>query len=171
MPLVMTATYAFSVRARLNAYSGTAANNADIFGLIKSLIAMGYGVSLNASVIFLGPEYFLRTTWLSMGITVIIASNYYSKITLNSPSSIWRNRWTLGNPVVWWKTHRLMGRIGVACGLLLVLTSFTNSLKVFITVGVVVGLAHRVFPPLYSRSAYKRLHSKTQHGESRAKSR
>ena len=96
----------------------------------------------------------LRWWTVGYGVLLALSCNYYGKLIPNQSFGI-RNDSTRGDYEVWWKAHRLMGRLGVAagfaiCGLSLV---GSDSLRLALLGTVVVSL--HIVSNWYSRIAFR----------------
>ncbi len=89
-----------------------------IVGFFAYMYAITSYVALNNDKSYLVG----RLVMLGMGIMFIILGNYMGKIRHNYFVGI-KTPWTLADPEVWQKTHRLAGWIFVAAGLLILLMS------------------------------------------------
>ena len=92
----------------------------------------------------------------------MIFGNVLGKVTRNFFVGI-RTPWTLANEEVWYRTHRLAGKLFVVAGLLVVTTSLAG-LGTW-TIFVSVGLATLV-PVVYSYVIYRKLEGLPAHGTS-----
>ena len=69
-----------------------------------------------------------------------------------------RTRWTLTDPDVWNRTHRLSGRLMFASGLLILLSSLLMGAIVIILLVFLCSVLCLVVPAVMSRVWYRRLH-------------
>lgn len=106
------------------------------------LRAAGSGGELPQTPIFFG-----------MGILFVVMGNLLGKVTRNFFVGI-RTPWTLANEEVWYRTHRLAGKLFVAAGLIVAATSFLG-LRIW-PIAISVGLAGLI-PVVYSYVIYRRL--------------
>lgn len=89
-----------------------------------------------------------------LGITMTIIGNYLPKVSQNRTLGI-KISWTINNEENWNKTHRLAGKIWVACGLVMLLSIFLPLVAMLWVTGCVL-VAMVVIPMVYSYSIYKR---------------
>jgi len=89
----------------------------------------------------------------ALGILFVVIGNLLGKVTRNFFVGI-RTPWTLASEEVWYRTHRLAGKLFVAAGLLVAATSFLR-LSVW-PIMISIGLASLV-PVIYSYVIYRRL--------------
>lgn len=109
-----------------------------------STIAQTAGVSFNMSTIVM----------LALSVLFIFIGNYLGKVRRNFWMGI-RTPWSLSNPVVWERTHRLGGWLFVAVGLIGIPCSFISALRLW---GILVPIiAVTIFLYLYSYICYQRL--------------
>ena len=85
-----------------------------------------------------------------IGVLFAVLGNYFQAIRPNYFIGI-RTPWTLENEEVWKKTHRLGGRLWIACGLLIAVISFIirNNLALAITLGAILSVMV-IVPVVYS---------------------
>ena len=101
-------------------------------------------------------------TWDRMGIALLgllylFLGSEEGKVKPNTDTGI-RNRWTLTDPDVWNRTHRLSGKLLFASGLLVLLSSFLLAeLATFFLLAACSAVCLAV-PAVMSRVWYKRLH-------------
>ena len=88
-----------------------------------------------------------------LGITMTIIGNYLPKVSQNRTLGI-KISWTINNEENWNKTHRLAGKIWVACGLVMLLSIFLPLVAMLWVTGCVL-VAMVVIPMVYSYSIYK----------------
>ena len=101
---------------------------------------------------------------LLFGVLFIVIGNYMPKVSQNRTLGI-KISWTLSNEENWNKTHRLAGRVWVAGGVVMLVTSVLP-LKWSVGVLLVMTIMMIIVPIIYSYSIY-RTHKK--HGISYAK--
>lgn len=89
-----------------------------------------------------------------LGLMFIFMGNYLPKIKQNQTLGI-KVWWALNNEENWNKTHRFAGRIWVACGFIVLLSSFLP-FKLFFYVLIPVIIAVVIAPAIYSYSIYKK---------------
>ncbi len=91
----------------------------------------------------------------AMGVLFVILGNYFPKITQNRVMGI-RVKWTLESEENWNATHRFGGKVWVAGGILMIITSLVSP----IVLPLLVLLVMAVVPILYSWR-YARTHGET----------
>ena len=94
----------------------------------------------------------IRFLPLLIGIILIVMGNYLPKCRQNYTAGI-RLPWTLSSEENWNKTHRLGGKVMVACGFLLALCTFLTIHPVII---VSVIFASVLIPCIYSYILFKK---------------
>ena len=109
------------------------------------LHCMTYAVALGAEV------QMERIMPVFMGLLFTIIGNYLPKCKQNYTIGI-KIPWTLNSEENWNKTHRLAGRLWVACGLVIMLTGFFGGFWFFIGIVLVMVLV----PVLYSYLIYRK---------------
>ncbi|MEI2395082.1 SdpI family protein [Paenibacillus phytohabitans] len=100
-------------------------------------------------------EQFAAGKWatVSLGLLFIVIGNFMPQIRDNYFTGV-RTPWTLANPVVWRKTHRLSGIMWVIGGLLIALGAFMPkalSVSMIITALVIAIIVPYVYSWLISR--------------------
>ena len=88
---------------------------------------------------------------LVVGIMFTVIGNYLPKMSQSYTVGI-KLPWTLNDEENWNKTHRLAGKLWVACGLLLIVGSFTNMTMGLMIVMLVVAV---IVPTVYSYMQFK----------------
>ena len=86
-----------------------------------------------------------------IGIILTIIGNYLPKCKQNYTIGI-KIPWTLNSEENWNRTHRFAGRLWVACGLIIMLTSFFGGFWIFFAIVLLMVLA----PLLYSYLLYRK---------------
>ena len=90
----------------------------------------------------------------AVGLMFVVIGNLMPKFKQNFYAGI-RTSWTLADEEVWFKTHRLGGKVWFIGGLLMILTVFMpNALKSIIFFGTVLALV--LIPIIYSYVIYKK---------------
>jgi uncharacterized membrane protein len=124
--------------ALLFGYVTRKASSPEVQGALMALGA-GFGCFITALVLDTAarPDQHLdvRLIWGGLGLMFIVMGNYLPKVRRNPFIGI-RTRWTLGNEEVWYRTHRVSGRLMVACGLVVAAAS---QLPPLVAVAVVLG--------------------------------
>lgn len=115
-------------------------------GIYAFVMAASLGSTINFS------SYIL----IGVGMLILIVGNYMNSIKPNYFIGI-RTPWTLENPEVWKRTHRLSSKIWIAGGLLLMLSPLVSEMirfeyLIYIIVGVLAGI-----PLVYSYVIYKKI--------------
>lgn len=113
---------------------------------------------LAAGGVALGLDRIIHT---AVGLLLIVLGNFMSKFTRNFFIGI-RTPWTLASEEVWFRTHRLGGRLFVVAGLILVLTGLLGGggVPVFVAAGIAAGI-----PYVYSYIVYRRLGGRHGHDQ------
>ena len=88
---------------------------------------------------------------LVVGIMFTVIGNYLPKMSQSYTVGI-KLPWTLNDEENWNKTHRLAGKLWVACGLLLIIGSFTNMAMGIMIAMLVVAV---IVPTVYSYMQFK----------------
>ena len=91
---------------------------------------------------------------VALGILFAALGNYMPKTTRNFTMGV-KLRWTMGNDENWNKTHRLVGRIWVAGGILVTAVSVLSA-KVGLALLLVVLLISVAIPTAYSYALYRK---------------
>lgn len=89
-----------------------------------------------------------RISSLFMGIIFIITGNYMPKFRRNGTIGI-RTPWTIGNDEVWYKTHRIGGKLTVLCGVVLIVISLLIKNLTFIPI-LAIAFLLLVITTIYS---------------------
>jgi uncharacterized membrane protein len=138
---------------RLSGRSGVAANAQVRATLLVAILLFMLVVQLCVTSIALGIAIditFVLT--LAVALLFIVIGNFLGKTRRNFWMGI-RTPWTLSSEVVWERTHRLGGWLLVACGLLVVPTSFVPALRLW---GIIVPIiAVSIFLYIYSYICYQ----------------
>jgi uncharacterized membrane protein len=100
-----------------------------------------------------GGELSQTAIFCSLGVLFVVIGNLLGKVTRNFFVGI-RTPWTLASEEVWYRTHRLAGKLFVAAGLFVVATSFLG-LRVW-PIMISIGVAALV-PVVYSYVIYRKL--------------
>jgi uncharacterized membrane protein len=98
--------------------------------------------------------------YIPIGVLFIALGNYFKVIQPNYFIGI-KTPWTLENKEVWKLTHVLAGKLWIAGGLLIVLTSLTIANSIFIYVFISVIAIISLIPMGYSYYKFKELSAKT----------
>ncbi len=88
---------------------------------------------------------------LVMGIMFTVIGNYLPKMSQSYTVGI-KLPWTLNDEENWNKTHRLAGKLWVACGLLLIIGSFTSMAMSIMVVMLVIAI---IIPTVYSYMQFR----------------
>ncbi len=86
-----------------------------------------------------------------LGLMFILIGNYMPKCQQNYTMGI-KIPWTLNSTENWNRTHRFAGRLWLAAGIIVVMTSFLGKIYVFLA----VLIAATVIPVIYSYILYKK---------------
>ncbi len=95
-----------------------------------------------------------------IGALFVVLGNYMSKMRRNFFIGI-RTPWTLADEDVWYRTHRLGGRVFVAAGVALMIVPFAGAAQYAAFTAIAIAAAF--IPIVYSYVIYRRLH--LNHGE------
>jgi uncharacterized membrane protein len=100
-----------------------------------------------------GGELSQTPLFFGMGILFIVMGNLLGKVTRNFFVGI-RTPWTLANEEVWYRTHRLGGKLFVAAGVVVAAMALSGVYvwPIFVSIGL-AGL----IPVVYSYVIYRRL--------------
>ena len=88
---------------------------------------------------------------LSMGLLFIVLGNLLPKCHQNYTVGI-KIPWTLNDPENWNRTHRFAGKLWIAGGIVIILSSFAGTVLVMLAVLLVLAL----LPVIYSYVLYRR---------------
>ncbi|HEU4887869.1 MAG TPA: SdpI family protein [Thermoanaerobaculia bacterium] len=116
-----------------------------LLGIHLVILLSATGTAINMTVIV--P--------MLVGALFVVLGNYMSKMRRNFFIGI-RTPWTLADEDVWYRTHRLGGRVFVAAGLALMIVPFAGEAQhaAFTT----IAIAAAFIPIVYSYVIYRRLH-------------
>ena len=124
--------------------------------VLTAFIAVIMGVTL-AEILRPGTLSLGRVISALVGLLFLFVGNLMGKVKSNFFMGI-RNPWTLSDPDVWNRTHRLSGKLLFASGLLVLLSSFLLAeLATFFLLAACSAVCLAV-PAAMSRVWYKRLH-------------
>jgi uncharacterized membrane protein len=100
-----------------------------------------------------GGELSQTAIFVAMGILFAVIGNVLGKVTRNFFVGI-RTPWTLASEEVWYRTHRLAGKLFVAAGLFIAAAAFLHMTlwPLFVALGI-AGLV----PVVYSYVIYRKL--------------
>lgn len=99
-----------------------------------------------------------RVVIAAMGLLFVVIGNFLGKITRNFFAGI-RTPWTLANEEVWYRTHRLAGKLFVAAGILIAVSGFVG-LSFPVLVGA-IGAATTI-PIVYSYWVYRKIEGRSR---------
>lgn len=111
-----------------------------VLTVVAGLAAMGTAVNVTKIVM------------LAVGVLFVVMGNFMGKVTRNYFVGI-RTPWTLANEEVWFRTHRLGGKVFVVAGLAIVLSVLLDQ----VVLAVPLLLAASAIPVVYSYAVYRRL--------------
>jgi uncharacterized membrane protein len=94
--------------------------------------------------------------FIPIGVLFIVLGNYFKVIQPNYFIGI-KTPWTLESKEVWKLTHTLAGKLWIAGGLIIVLTSLTIAKSIFIYVFLVTIAIITLIPVIYSYVKFKEL--------------
>ena len=129
----------------------------EIAALILLLILNVVTAALTAHLLLYDDLSWARMLLALLGLLYLFLGSEEGKVKPNTDTGI-RNRWTLTDPDVWNRTHRLSGKLLFASGLLVLLSSFLLAeLATFFLLAACSAVCLAV-PAVMSRVWYKRLH-------------
>lgn len=157
LPLIMAAVWLmFEILSfispkgfKLNEFIGTV-------GVLMSIM-VGFLLLIYAAQIAIALGYSLPMSTVvisAVGLLFVLMGNYFGKLRKNFFIGI-RTPWTLANEEVWYRTHRLAGKLFVAAGVLLLITPWLVSQTTYLVLPVVILAA--LIPVAYSLWLYKKL--------------
>jgi uncharacterized membrane protein len=94
--------------------------------------------------------------FIPIGVLFVALGNYFKVIQPNYFIGI-KTPWTLESKEVWKLTHTLAGKLWIAGGLIIVLTSLTIAESIFIYVFIGILVIITLVPVIYSYSKFKEL--------------
>jgi uncharacterized membrane protein len=125
------------------------------WGILKvTMLALMFFIGvlvLNAATT--GGELSPKAMFFSIGVLFVVIGNLLGKVTRNFFVGI-RTPWTLANEEVWYRTHRLGGKLFVAAGLFVAAMSLLGS-SVWPILGSIAIAG--IVPIVYSYVIYRRL--------------
>lgn len=98
------------------------------------------------------PVNITKVVMASAGVLFLVMGNFMGKVTRNYFVGI-RTPWTLSNDEVWYRTHRLGGKVFVLSGLAVILAVLLDQMALALP----VLLAAAAIPVVYSYLVYRRL--------------
>lgn len=136
---------------------GTLRRRLETAALVLLFVLGGVAAALTANLL-----QHDRLSWARMGISLLgllylFLGNQEGKVKPNGSIGL-RNRWTLTDPDVWNRTHRLSGKLLFVSGLLVLLTSFLLPEAVSYLLLAACSVVCIAVPAAMSRVWYKRLH-------------
>lgn len=122
---------------------GTATENKDAVGMLQLVlnILMVMVITITFNSISDNPIFNNSNIGIfALGLIIIITGNYMPKFRRNGIAGI-RTPWTISNDKVWYKTHRIGGKITVVAGILIIIMSmiFDNITLVPVLIIVILG--------------------------------
>lgn len=129
-----------------------------MFGVMQCFFLYGNLVQERDNLNYLPFDINVVTNVL-LGILLIVMGNYLPKTKLNSTVGV-RTPWSMQNDIVWAKSNRFGGMVGVFSGLLIIVQALLikGMTSTFISVGIIVLFA--IISTIYSYYIYKNLESK-----------
>jgi uncharacterized membrane protein len=125
------------------------------WGILKvTILALVFFIGvlvLNAATT--GGELSPKAMFVSIGVLFVVIGNLLGKVTRNFFVGI-RTPWTLANEEVWYRTHRLGGKLFVVAGLFVVVMALAGASMGPIFVSIAVA---GIVPVAYSYVIYRRL--------------
>ena len=134
------------------------------YSAIKLVMAIFF-IIMNWSMIFISLGYNISipiVMSISIGIMFIAIGNYMTQIRDNYFMGI-KNPWTLSDPVVWKKTHRVGGYTFMLLGVICILSGIISiyipevSFRIFISIAIAWTIGINV----YSYIIYKKINNKS----------
>jgi uncharacterized membrane protein len=129
-----------------------------VYPLLKGLVT-GFllYVSYLAYAAASSPTHSLSTTAIFVGIGVmfVVLGNYMPKVRSNWFVGV-RTPWTLSNDEVWYRTHRLTGKVMVIAGLGLLLSALLPA-GWQVAVAIALLVASGLVPVVYSYWLFRRV--------------
>lgn len=110
-----------------------------VLGTVTYSFSLGYEVNVQAVVTII------------MGVLFVVVGNYLPKCKQSYTMGI-KLPWTLSDEENWNKTHRLAGKLWVAGGIILLATSFLQSVIIMVVVLVLLV----IIPTVYSYILYRK---------------
>jgi uncharacterized membrane protein len=98
------------------------------------------------------PVNMTKVVMVAVGVLFVVIGNFMGKVTRNYFVGI-RTPWTLSNDEVWYRTHRLGGKVFVVSGLAVILAVMLGQMALALP----VLLAAAAIPVVYSYLVYRRL--------------
>jgi uncharacterized membrane protein len=127
-----------------------AAYDAIMVSLVAAMAVVSVAVSLAAAGVALPMAPVIGVT---IGVVFAVMGNYMGKVQRNFFVGI-RTPWTLANEEVWLRTHRVAGKLFVASGVVLAVSSFFGP---GLVVGVAFALVASFVPVVYSYVLHRKL--------------
>lgn len=125
------------------------------WGILKvTMLALVFFIgvlALNAATT--GGELSPKAVFVSIGVLFVVIGNLLGKVTRNFFVGI-RTPWTLANEEVWYRTHRLGGKLFVLAGIFVVAMALAGASVWPIFVSIAVA---GIVPVIYSYVIYRRL--------------
>ncbi|MBQ7289226.1 MAG: SdpI family protein [Clostridia bacterium] len=123
-----------------------------IFWIVPFISLFANGVMYSAA---LGRDFdFQFFMPVLLGLLFVFIGNYLPKIKQNRTLGI-KISWALNNAENWNKTHRFGGKLWVAGGLVMLLSTFLP-INLMVTVVVAIVLAMVIIPVIYSYNIYRK---------------
>ena len=129
----------------------------EIAALILLLILNVVTAALTANLLLYDDLSWARMFLSLLGLLYLFLGSEEGKVKPNTDMGI-RNRWTLTDPDVWNRTHRLSGRLSFVSGLLILLSSLLMGAIVIIFLLFLCSVLCIAVPAVMSRVWYRRLH-------------
>lgn len=129
-----------------------------MFGVMQCFFLYGNLVQERDNLNYLPFDINVVTNVL-LGILLIVLGNYLPKTKLNSTVGV-RTPWSMQNDIVWVKSNRFGGMVGVFSGLVIIIQALLikGMTSTLITVGIIVLFA--IISTIYSYYIYKNLKTK-----------
>lgn len=129
-----------------------------MFGVMQCFFLYGNLVQERDNLNYMPFDINVVTNVL-LGILLIVMGNYLPKTKLNSTVGV-RTPWSMHNDIVWAKSNRFGGMVGIFGGLLIIIQALLvkGITSTLISVGIIVLFA--IISTIYSYYIYKNLETK-----------
>jgi uncharacterized membrane protein len=118
-------------------------------GMLGLGFALGYPLDMD------------RVGTVGLGVLLIVLGNFTAKVTRNFFVGI-RTPWTLANPEVWLRTHRVGGPMFVIGGAVIVVNTLAGGPASVVAIAVILGIA--LFLTAFSYVLYRRIEARSAAG-------
>jgi uncharacterized membrane protein len=127
----------------------------DVINLLQTtIVGFTSGITVVVLLEAVGIDMYVdNVVPIAAGLLLVVIGNYLSKVRKNFFIGI-RTPWTLASDEVWYRTHRLGGRMFVVAGLVLMASAFFEQFALVMALVVVVAA---LVPVVYSYLLYRRV--------------